>query len=134
MQHDERLEDYIFDMDNLCFILNKSDNDRIAYFVRGLKPALKSCVIQKQPISWKDAVQAARLAAISLTTTEQSSHSAQSTSSTTPFASLQLPQHQPSYINPRSHSTFPIHVQPSSSQLSYLKSSYMTPSNQVSFV
>ena len=48
MQHDERLEDYIIDMDNLCSILNKSDNDRIAYFVKGLKPALKSCVIQKQ--------------------------------------------------------------------------------------
>lgn len=103
MLPEERLEDYIFDIDNLCSILNKNDNDRVACFVRGLKPALKPSVIQRQPATWRDAVQAARLAAISFSAAETPSNatsfpSAVSTLST-PHASMGQPSHyQPQHM------------------------------------
>jgi hypothetical protein len=72
MQHNEKLEDYIFDIDNLCSILKKPDNDRVSYFVRGLIPSLKPFVIQQKPTTWKEAIQAARLSAISIAAAETS--------------------------------------------------------------
>ncbi len=66
MTTNESLEDYIFHMDSLCSSLKKSDEDRVAYFVRGLIPSIRPFVMQQRPQTWKDAVQAARLAALSM--------------------------------------------------------------------
>ena len=72
-------------MDSLCSTLKKNDSDRIAYFVRGLIPPFKTFVIQQQPTTWKEAVQAARLAAYSMSTSNTSLQSA------TSFYASQMP-------------------------------------------
>lgn len=64
MRPTDSLESYVFKMDNLCFLLKKTEEVRVALFTYGLIPSLKSFVLSRVPITWRETVQAARLSAI----------------------------------------------------------------------
>ena len=111
MMPHEKLEDYIglYDMDSLCFTLKKNDSDRIAYFVRGLR------LIQQQPTTWKETVQAAKLAAYSMSTSDSGVQSA------TSFYTSQMPS--PYSLATPSTAT-PLYAPPSSFNASQVPSPY----------
>lgn len=63
----ENLEDYIIDIQRRCRRLNKTDGDTVIAFIRGLNASIRLFVIQKNPRTLQEAIQAARLAQESMT-------------------------------------------------------------------
>jgi hypothetical protein len=68
MQPGEKLEDYIYAIDVLCAELKKSDDDKMMSFIKGLPVSLKADVVKKQPTTWKEAINAARLVSFTTST------------------------------------------------------------------
>ena len=66
MSKDENIEIYIMDIDRRCNILAKSEKEKIAALMRGLHPTIRMFVMQQNPKTWVEAVQAARLSADSI--------------------------------------------------------------------
>ena len=60
----ESLDDYFSDISSLSHKLQKSDQERLTHFIRGLQPPLKAFVISKEPDSLSRALHYARLAQI----------------------------------------------------------------------
>ncbi|KAK3106897.1 hypothetical protein FSP39_002406 [Pinctada imbricata] len=67
MGSEENLESYITDVEARCKRLNKAEQEKTTAFIRGLNPSLRMFVIQKNPGSFREAVQSARLAKESMT-------------------------------------------------------------------
>ena len=63
----ENLEDYIIDIRRRCRRLKKTDGDTVIAFIRGLQASIRLFVIQKNPKTLQEAIQAARLAQESMT-------------------------------------------------------------------
>ena len=76
----EKLEDYICDIDVLCAELRKSDNDRMMCFIRGLPCSLRALVVQRQPTTWREAIDAARLMYLTSSMADSSTYSVSATS------------------------------------------------------
>jgi uncharacterized protein YoxC len=129
MMPNDKIDDYIFAIDSLCSKLKKNDNDRVACFVRGLAAPIKAFVIQQQPTTWKEATQAARLAALSQAAVESSSASGTSGHKLSALSSycaqqftspsLQVPAQQPTYPYPFHPSPYPLASSSLSSAPSY---------------
>ena len=60
--HDETIDKYVSDILRWCTQLKKTDDEKLSLFVRGLKPSVRAFVFSKQPKSFKEAIDAARLA------------------------------------------------------------------------
>ena len=59
---EELLDSYVTDIIRWCNQLKKTDTERLSLFVRGLKPSIRAFVFSKQPKTFNDALDAARLA------------------------------------------------------------------------
>ncbi len=66
MGEGENLENYITDIEQKCSKLDKPDPEKMRVFVRGLLPHLRTFVIQQQPKTCQEAIQAARIASESI--------------------------------------------------------------------
>lgn len=60
-QQSESLDSYVADIMLRCRQLKKSDKEMLSVFLRGLLPSLRAFVMSKQPVTFKDALDAARL-------------------------------------------------------------------------
>lgn len=61
-EESEHLDNYFLDISTLCHKLNKSDQEKLTHFIRGLRPQLRAFVISKEPESLERALHFARLA------------------------------------------------------------------------
>lgn len=59
---DETIDSYVTDILRLCTQLKKTDAECLSLFLRGLKPSIRAFVFAKQPKSFDQALNAARLA------------------------------------------------------------------------
>ena len=62
LEKNERFDAYLNDIVKLCRRLRKTDGETMHSFMRGLPPRIQSGVIQREPATLQEAVQAAKLA------------------------------------------------------------------------
>ena len=94
----EQLKDYIYNIDTLCAELRKSDNDTMMCFTRGLPCSLRALIVQRQPTTCREAINAARLMSVTSNMADSSTYNMSATSNFAPSTQQSSLIVQPSMI------------------------------------